>query len=102
MNKLLLKAGAVALVFSSMIPAMTAPAFAQEVPPTKDQIIEYCRQVAAENAQFGPGGFGGCVGFWNSYPNALPAKICDYYRYIGLITNQQFHLCLAYFKDQGL
>ena len=100
MNKLLLKAGAAALVFSSMIPAMSAPAFAQEAPPAKHDIVEYCRTIVENNPGL-VGGIGGCVGFINSYPHAYPAQICKYLRIIGYITNQQTADCVAYFKDLG-
>lgn len=87
-----------AAILAATLPALSAPAFAQDAPPAKHDIVEYCKTLAADNGFTAPGG---CVGFFNSYPNAYPAQVCKYLRIVGYINNQQFADCVAYFRDLG-
>jgi hypothetical protein len=101
MNKLLKTASAVSLALS-ILTGMASPASAQQAPPAKHDIIEYCRATIANSPPLDNPQLGDCVGFWNSYPHALPAQVCKFYREIGLITNEQFADCVAYLKGLGL
>lgn len=102
MNKLLLKAGVLALALSSIVPAMTTPVLAQADPADQNRAIaQFCRDFVAAN-DFDSPQFGNCIGYYKSAGHAEPAQRCKFFREVGLIQPDRFNECVAFLKELGL